>query len=51
MAPVQQLGEVSWLEVCAAYCHMALLLCIYIPFLNFLLLLSIPSLYFFQIWY
>ena len=28
MAPVQQLGEVSWLVVCAACCHMTLVFAI-----------------------
>ena len=40
MAPIYQLGEVSWPVVCAACYHM--LLCIYIILENFLLLLSIP---------
>ena len=49
MAPVQQLGEVSWLVVCAACCHMTLVfaimrLCIFFKY-NFSLLLSIPFLY------
>ena len=45
MAPVQQLGEVSWSVVCAACCHMALVLAVmhlynqfficFCPFLSF----------------
>ena len=49
MAPVQQLGEVSWLMVCAACCHMILVFAVmhlYDILIFFLLLLSIPFLYF-----
>ena len=43
MTPVWQLGEVSWLVVCAACCHMALVFAVLQLYniLNFLLLLSI----------
>ena len=45
MAPVWQLGEVSWLVVCAACCHMALVCAVMhlynILLKKFLLLLSI----------
>ena len=49
MAPVQQLGEVSWLVVCAACCHMTLVLavmhlynifCCFCPFLFYTFLKS-----------
>ena len=48
MAPVQQLGEVSWSVVCAACCPMALVFAVMHLYniLDFLLLLSIPFLYF-----
>ena len=54
MAPVQQLGEVSWSVVCAARCHMTLVFTVMhlYSILEFiLLLLFIPFLYFLKIWY
>ena len=42
MAPVQQLGEVSWSVGCAACCHMALVFAVMHLYIFFLLLLSIP---------
>ena len=51
MAPVQQLGEDSWSVVCAACCHMTLVFAamhLYNILEFFLLLLSIPFLYFFK---
>ena len=53
MAPVEQPGEVSWSVVCAACCHTALVFAVmhlYTIF-DFLLLLSIPFLYFLKILY
>ena len=50
MAPVSQLGEVSWSVVCAAYCHMALVFAIthlHNVFI-FVLLLSISFVYTFS---
>ena len=48
MAPVYQLGEVSWLVVCTACCHISLVFAVMHLYniFYFLLLLSIPFLYF-----
>ena len=51
MAPVWQLGEDSWSVACAACCHMTLVFAVmhlYNILELFLLLLSIPFLYFFK---
>ena len=50
VAPVWQLGEVSWSVACAACCHMAPVFAV-MHLYTILLLLSIPFLYFFLIWY
>ena len=49
MALVKQLGDDSWLAVCAACCrmHWYLPLCIYLTFFNFVFYLSIPFFIFF----
>ena len=50
MAPVSQLGEVSWSVVCAACCHMTLVFAVmhlYNSLEFFLLLLSIPFFFFY----
>ena len=46
MALVGQLGDDSWCVQLAAIWHWYLPLCIYIIFFNFVLRLSIPSVYF-----
>ena len=54
LAPVQQQGEVSWFVVCAAFCDMTLVFAVmhlYTLSVFFVLLLSIPFLYFLKIWY
>ena len=48
MALIEQLGDDSWLVVCAACCHMALVFAIMHLYniFNFILHLSIPFSYF-----
>ena len=50
MAPVQHLGEVSWLVVCCIMVLVFAVMHLY-TFFDFVLLLSIPFLYFLKIWY
>ena len=52
MALVEQLGDDGrWYVQLAAILHWCLPLCIYVTFLNFILCLSIPFLYFSLTWY
>ena len=45
MASVQQLGEVSWLVVCAACCHMALVFAVMHLYKRYFLIASVHSIF------